>query len=305
MSKTTRNLMMATAALVVLWAAPALAFHDAGVAHCNGCHTMHNSQNGVAMNFDAAGTGPGTLPGTGYNDLLLFANKTDVCLSCHDGDGSYHVWSADELAPSSSANRGGGDFVFLEEDNINDAHGGASNPILGHAAGHSVVSAMKGTVADPVLGASPGGAYPAVDMACTSCHDPHGTDAFRLTYKTGQSTTSDTGYVINWTATMVADGKSVFAGAETNGFHNGYQSGYSEWCSTCHEDFHAASGSLIHPSGELLDTRQVQVYNAYRGTNDCVTNPPAVGIPCGSGTFVDAYLHNVPIEDAGMTAFTG
>jgi predicted CXXCH cytochrome family protein len=296
-------------ALVVLVAAfvgtGAYAFHDEGVAHCNGCHTMHNSQNDAAMNFDPAGTGPGTLPGTGYNDLLLFANKTDVCLRCHDGGGSYHVWSDDPLAPDpGSTNRGGGDFVFLEEDNINDAHAGAANPVLGHAAGHSVVSAMKGTVADPVLSTSPGGDYPSVDMACTSCHDPHGTEAHRLTYMTGQTTTSDTGHVINWTATMDAAGISVFAGAETNGFHNAYNSGYSEWCASCHGDFHAASASLIHPSGELLDTRQVQVYNAYRGTSDCIANPPAVGTPCGSGTFVDAYLHEVPIEDAGILPFT-
>lgn len=25
----------------------ALAFHSGGVAHCDGCHTMHNSENGV------------------------------------------------------------------------------------------------------------------------------------------------------------------------------------------------------------------------------------------------------------------
>ena len=36
--------------LVALVATPTLAFHDEGVAHCNGCHTMHNSQNGLAMN---------------------------------------------------------------------------------------------------------------------------------------------------------------------------------------------------------------------------------------------------------------
>ena len=35
------------AAALVLVAAPTLAFHDAGVAHCNGCHTMHNSQDGA------------------------------------------------------------------------------------------------------------------------------------------------------------------------------------------------------------------------------------------------------------------
>ena len=58
-----RKLRLTVIALSVLGLAtiPALAFHDAGVAHCNGCHTMHNSQDGVAMNDDgtgAAGTAP-------------------------------------------------------------------------------------------------------------------------------------------------------------------------------------------------------------------------------------------------------
>ena len=150
--KASRLLILAAAA-VVMAGAPALAFHDGGVAHCNGCHTMHNSQNGIGMNYGSAPgalPGSGTAPGVGYSDLLLFADKTDVCLRCHDGGGSYHVWSADPLTPNAgTANRGGGDFVFLEEDNINDAHAGASNPILGHAAGHSVISTMKSTAADP------------------------------------------------------------------------------------------------------------------------------------------------------------
>ena len=30
-------------------ASPAVAFHDGGVAHCNGCHTMHNSQDGTLV----------------------------------------------------------------------------------------------------------------------------------------------------------------------------------------------------------------------------------------------------------------
>ncbi len=298
--------LILVAAVAVVCGAPALAFHDDGVAHCNGCHTMHNSEDGDPMNFNAAGTGFGTPTGTGYPDLLLYANKTDVCLDCHDGDGGYHVWSVDPDAPSaSSANRGGGDFVFLEETNINDGHGGAGSPILGHASGHNVISAMRSSGADPELATSPGGAYPAGDLYCTSCHDPHGTDSFRLLYRNGQSTVSDTSHVINWTANIDADGISVFAGAESNGFHNAYRSGYSEWCGECHGDFHAASANLVHPSGELLDTRQVLVYNQYNGTTNCLANPPTGPLdPCGDGVFASAYLAAVPIEDPDATMFT-
>jgi predicted CXXCH cytochrome family protein len=296
------RLGVAIAALAIAMA-PALAFHDDGVAHCNGCHTMHNSQNGNAMNgttLDGDGNPTAGLPaGQGYADLLLFPNKSDVCLACHAGNNTYHVWADDPLVPG--AEHGGGNFVFLEEDNINDGHAGASNPILGYASGHSLASGIKGTSSDPVLVTAPGGAYPAADMNCVSCHDPHGNQSFRLLYQDGQSTTSDTGTVINWTTTLDAVGMSVFAGSESNNFHNAYKDNYSEWCSTCHGDFHAASANLIHPSGELLKARQVAVYNAYAGTTDCVNNPPSGAVPCGTGAFATAYLHTVPFEDPGNT----
>ena len=36
-------------AVIGFYAAPAAAFHDGGVAHCNGCHTMHNSENNATI----------------------------------------------------------------------------------------------------------------------------------------------------------------------------------------------------------------------------------------------------------------
>jgi hypothetical protein len=256
---------------------------------------MHNSQGGVGMN-------DGLAVGQGYSSLLLFADATSVCLDCHDGGGSYHIWSADPDAPNvATANRGGGDFVFLQETNINDGHGGAGNPILGHAAGHSVVSTMKMTIADPVLGTSPGGGYDADDLGCTSCHDPHGTGSFRILYQDGQAVPGAV-----YTATIDADGISLFAGGgtpETNGNHNAYRSGYSEWCATCHGDFHAkwGTGALIHPSGQTLGTDIAAKYNAYMGSTDCAANPPAGVDPCGSGDGSAAYLAAVPFEDAANT----
>jgi len=291
-------ILVAAAALVT--GAPALAFHDGGVAACQGCHTMHNSQDGVPMNFDTSGTGPGTPTGTGYADLLLYENKSDVCLRCHAGEGRYRVWSNDPAAPSASnANRGGGDFVFLLEDNINDGHGGATSPILGYAAGHNVISGIKGTNADPVNTVSPGGGFLAQDLGCTSCHDPHGTGSYRLLYQSGQNV--DLAF---YTATIDADGISLTDGGgqpETPTNHNAYHSGYSEWCATCHGDFHAASGQLIHPSGQPLGNDIATNYNFYNGTSDCIANPPAGMQPCGSGSGATAYLPEVPFEDAATT----
>jgi predicted CXXCH cytochrome family protein len=296
--KTYKFLILAAAAVLVM-GTPALAFHDGGVAACNGCHTMHNSSNGVAMNYTAAGVLGGTQPGTGFPDLLLFANKSDTCLRCHGNNtASYGVWSADPVAPNvARANRGGGDFVFLQETNINDGHGGAPNPILGYASGHNVISGIKNTAADPVLTTSPGGTFPAADLACTSCHDPHGTSSYRLLYQAGQRV--DTAV---YTATIEAEGIALSTTVgETPTNHNAYKSGYSAWCGTCHGNFHQKSGSLIHPSGEPLGSDIATAYNLYKGTADCIANPPTAGLPCGSGVAATAYLPQVPFVDASAT----
>jgi hypothetical protein len=292
--KASRLLILAATAVLVT-GAPALAFHDGGVGACNGCHTMHNSQNGQPMNKDTAGTGPGTAVGFGYPNLLLYGNKSDVCIRCHLGEGSYHIWSASPSAPSAiNANRGGGDFVFLQEDNINDGRNGnqTANFIPGYKSGHSVISGIKGTVADLVNTTAPGGTYAARDMACTSCHDPHGTAAYRLLYQAGQNSGT-----ARYTATLVAD-PAPLSNFETVDLHNAYKSGYSEWCGTCHGAFHKNSGNLIHPSGENLTEDVATAYNLYKGTADCIASAVS---PCGTGSAVDAYIPQVPFEDETNT----
>lgn len=266
--------------------------------------------------------GPPLAPGKGYTNLLLYPSATDTCLNCHYGSpGGYHVWS--NAGPNvNPTETGAGNFVFLEDDNIDDGHGGGDgvcsdaaytnevdclaatetwawdNPLDGQAAGHTLVSGIAGiTSADTVLTEAPGGSYPSTSLTCTSCHDPHGNDSFRLTYRNGQ--TSQGATPIAWTATIDADAISVF-GQEGATNHNAYHSGYSEWCGTCHGDFHGGwTADLIHPSGQTMTGGTVGRYNAYRGTQDCIDNPPNLGLPCGSGTATDAYLKEVPFEDAG------
>ena len=293
-----RNRMLLMAIAAVLLAAPVWAYHDGGVAHCNGCHTMHNSQDSLPVNYNAAGTGPGTPVGTGWPFLLTFQDKSDVCLNCHQGlNNGYKIWADDVLVPN--AQKGGGDYVFLEEDNINDGHGGATNPIEGYAAGHSIVSAMMGTVADPMNTTAPGGAYPSSDLGCTSCHDPHGTSSHRLLYQTGQQTISETGFTIDWDTTLLATGIGLFGPAESNTNHNVYNGGVSAWCSECHGVWHQSSGSNIHPSGENLTARVVSIYNQYSGSEDC--SGPGNTAPCGTGSFATAYLAEVPFQDPDIT----
>jgi hypothetical protein len=270
-----RKILLLAAALCFAISGNALAFHDAGVAYCGGCHTMHNSENGNLVDPDSP---------NGNAWLLKDATPSDVCLSCHS-TGSRGVFAADPLAPNGL--NGGGDFVFLTEDNLNDGHSGASNPISGDAAGHNINAPSKGVGADGTLLTAPGGAFPASALGCSSCHDPHGNTNFRLLY--GAGSVQDNLFTFT-NAAPVADGIDVKNTDETNDNHTAYKSGMSAWCGNCHGDFHNNNTKMVHPSGEALGGTVATAYNLYNGTEDQT-----------GGAAATAYLAAVPFEDATMT----
>ncbi len=276
MKKVPRILLLGVAAVALLWwGAQAIAFHDEGVGHCNGCHTMHNSEDGAFVD-------PENLFGNAF--LLRDATPSDTCIGCH-GNGLGAVFVDDPLAPAPE--KGGGNFVFLLEDNINDAHAGAEHPISGDGAGHNVISAAKGTFADATLMTAPGGTFPSSVLACSSCHDPHGNSNFRLLYDSG---VTKAGVTFLYDAPE-ADGISIFFGAEGNDNHTAFKSGMSAWCANCHGDFHdEADGRLIHPSGSAIGGAIAEAYNLYNGSED----------PVG-GTQATAYLAEVPFQDPTAT----
>ncbi|MCP4205290.1 MAG: hypothetical protein GY769_25550 [bacterium] len=272
--RTTRLLLMVAAAIVVLWAAPALAFHDAGVAHCNGCHTMHNSEDGVLVDPDSP---------DGNDWLLRDASPSDMCLGCH-ATGLGAVFAVDVLNPAPE--KGSGNFIFLLETNLNDGHDGANHPITGDAAGHNVVAEGHGISADATLTSAPGGTFPASQLGCTSCHDPHGNQWFRLL--NGTQSVQD-GLVVFTNPAPTAAGLSIFFGTEANDNHTAYQGGMSAWCGNGHGTFHDNSTQLIHPSGQAL-SGIATTYNLYNGTVDQL-----------GGVQATAYLAAVPFEDGANT----
>ena len=163
--------ILAVAAGVLARGGDAWAFHEKGVANCNGCHLTHGD--------------PGKLVGPSADKGLLIAESpTDVCLVCH-ARGSGQVFGVDPLVPPPET--GPGNFVFLTEDNLNDATGGRLNPILGDAAGHNVFAPGHGLRADPRHTLAPGGTFPSAELGCTSCHDPHGNANFRMLHGAGAS----------------------------------------------------------------------------------------------------------------------
>lgn len=278
-----RKVLLLAMVLCFVLAGTSFAFHDAGVADCAGCHTMHNSEDGALVDPDSPDGNPW---------LLKDATPSDVCLSCH-ATGSRGVFSSDPLAPLPV--KGAGDFVFLLEDNINDGHGGGdtlndgswANPISGTKAGHSIVAPSMGTTADPFLSTAPGGTFPSSQLGCSSCHDPHGNANFRLLY--GAATIQD-GLFTFTNGAPVAEKLPGRNDVEANNLHTAYISGMSAWCGNCHGDFHNNNTKLIHPSGSTIGGTIATTYNLYNGTDDIT-----------GGTQANAYLAAVPFEDAAAT----
>lgn len=236
---------------------------------------MHNSQDGVLVDPDSPNGNPW---------LLVDSSPSDVCIACHD-----HLdqpLGTDPLAPPPL--KGAGNFVYLLEDNLNDGHNGASNPIPGDAAGHNLVAPGHGLAADATLTSAPGGTFPASVMSCTSCHDPHGSEDFRFLYGAGRVVQDGVATFAN--PAPVADGLAIFFGSESQVSHTAYQNGMSAWCGNCHGDFHNNNTQLVHPAGRAIGGSVAQTYNLYNGTVD----------PTG-GLQATAYLAEVPFEDAANT----
>jgi len=284
-SKNGRSASMVAGSLLLLLGAarPSEAFHSGGVGSCKSCHVMHESRDGMVVAVSPSGE-----PG-----LLLGETPSDVCLGCHATEAG-QVFGVSPLMPA--VEKGGGNFIFLLEENLNDAPDGASNLIPGDSAGHNLDAPGHGLAADIRHSLSPGGSFPASEMSCTSCHDPHGNAKFRLLYGAGPVQ----GGLATFTyPAPLAEGIAVDGPGESAGEHTAYQSGMSDWCGNCHGRYHddfqtpfvpGGGTPLEHPSDEPLDSDIVNQYNAYNGDDD-----PA------SGTQATAYLPAVPFEDTNNT----
>lgn len=251
-----------------------LAFHDAGVADCAGCHTMHNSQDNL----------PVTASGDSYPYLLKAANSTDACLACHASYGQFY--GGDGHGP-------GGDFYWLTKTFTWSAHGhNYESP--GDSHGHNVISPANGILADQTLLTAPGGDFDSDWLTCTSCHDPHGNMNFRILYGSALGPiyvggrydfTSDAPLAAgNARRTYIGSG-----GEETNAQHTVYKSGMSDWCANCHEVFHSDNTiEFVHDVEEDLNGL-ADNYNAYVSTDDQT-----------GGDIATSYWGLVPFEDVDV-----
>jgi hypothetical protein len=245
----------------------ASAFHGGGVAHCDGCHSMHQSLDNP-------------ISGAGNNQLLKGSDASSTCLNCHDGGGSYHINSVD-----GSNAKAGGDFYWISNP-YSASNWSGTVWYGGDNSGHNIVAADYLMIADanPNNATAPGGTYPSANFSCTSCHDAHG----RVSGSTAQAPISVSGsygaadptdgsihgnYRILGGAGYVTQGVAFTAAAPvatangSSGTSVDYGSGMSEFCANCHGDY--INDSHRHPAGdgEHLNGYGTN-YNSYVKTGD-------------------------------------
>ncbi|RLB68390.1 MAG: hypothetical protein DRH08_01135, partial [Deltaproteobacteria bacterium] len=157
------KVLFAMVASLFLFSGTAFALHTGGVAHCDACHSMHNSaDNPRSGNVNAP-------------SLMKGSDASSTCLNCHAGDGTgYH----NSLTAIGNGVSQGGDFFWVLPGSTYDFepwHGagfGAFNDP--DNTGHNVIAADFGLAVDGTNVTAPGGIMPSNTLFCTSCHDPHG-----------------------------------------------------------------------------------------------------------------------------------
>ncbi len=251
----------------------AYAFHSGGVAECEGCHSMHNS-----LENKANVTGKPQFTGGPY--LLKASDQSGACLNCHNqpdvAPTGYHISTDGSLVgpglQGPIEQTPGGDFAWLKMTRPITIRGTAST-YEADRSGHNIVAIDYLYTADKLNTAAPGGTYLAANLACSSCHDPHGkyrrlVDGTQAT--TGAPTYTSGSYGANPTAALAVGVYRLLGGPGyapksypavpftaaspdavapssyngTNGTAQGtkdtvaYGRGMSEWCGNCHPKMH-------------------------------------------------------------------
>lgn len=284
--------VLSAALLAIGIGTTASAFHSGGVAECGGCHSMHT-------------------PAAAGSFLMVGTDQSSTCLSCHEkagdtGPNGYHVSTAAADMPTGTAplqRTPGGDFGWLKKTYV-FAVRGTTTTEDGATHGHNIVAADKGYTVDPTNTTAPGGTFPSAQLACNSCHDPHGkyrrlSDGTIVT--TGapiigsgsynSSTVPGAGQAVGAYRLLAGNGYAkggvTFSGvpaAVTPSTYNrteavtqtrtaygvGTASGqatWGNWCKTCHPDMHSI-GNYVHPVDQGLGSTIANIYGTYVKSGD-------------------------------------
>ena len=264
MKKTYKVSLVASASLLTMaFAGSAMAFHAGGVAHCDGCHSMHNSAT------DNPRSGSATAA-----DLMKGSDASSTCLNCHSGSaGSYHI-----ATPNGGTMSQGGDFFWVKTDYSYTSRGTSLATSTGQSHGHNIVAADFGYAVDTVNATAPGGSMPANTLGCTSCHDPHGqvnggtdngTAAISVSGSYGAAAPADGSIRGNYRILGDNGYKQITSGAPiatadgSSGLKVQYGQGMSSWCLSCHSAFN--DNANMHPTNVPVP---MATYNSYKASGD-------------------------------------
>ncbi len=153
-------IIMAASLLTFGLSGMAYAFHSGGVANCDGCHSMHS-------------------PKPNGTSLLIGTDYSSTCLNCHAAADTvpteFHVMTypfpAAGIPPAEMTP--GGDFAWLSKTYTFTVRG-SSTTAYGQDRGHDVVASDYGMTSSTIYTTAPGGTFSSAQLACVSCHDPHG-----------------------------------------------------------------------------------------------------------------------------------
>jgi len=242
-------------------------------------------------------------PKAGGSFLLVGTDQSSTCLTCHEhagdtGPSSYHISTAEGDMPAGRAplqRTPGGDFGWLKK-----TYTFSTEIEEGHRHGHNIVAADFNYVADPSNTTAPGGTFPASQLSCTTCHDPHG--QWRriqngTLVNTGQPIKASgsyngagneptateavgvyrllagAGYVVggaSFPGVPAAKAPSTYNQSEgTNQVRVAYghpntagHTYWGNWCATCHTGMHS-DANYVHPVDETLGSTIAQNYGRY------------------------------------------
>jgi hypothetical protein len=304
----------------------AAAFHSGGVGPCEGCHTMHNTDGGALVS--------GKPLARAY--LLREQDPSSTCLYCHQhagdsGPTSYHISTPiNELLQGMPPKQlsPGGDFGWLNKTYTWLVSAGVPTAYYskGERHGHNIVASDFLYDADGTYPVAPGGSYPAGSLACTSCHDPHGTyrrNADGSTTTTGLPIASSGSFAsspgpdsiksvgvyrllggrnyqpksLAGNYAFVYDPPAAVAPNAANRTETAtqtrvaYGTGMSEWCRNCHPNMHTivypGNTNLLHAAGNTITFGGAKADNY----NKYIKTGDLSGVSTAS------YLSLVPFEE--------
>jgi hypothetical protein len=300
------------------------AFHGGGTGECQGCHTMHDPKASQQQTVQITGSQKNP-------SLLKGPDPSSTCLTCHMAPGGtgqpqgHYIASNDADMPAGrppAQLTPGGDFGWLKKDYSWGPGATRAGESRGERHGHNIIAGSFNFVGDTRNSMAPQGVYPADQLSCISCHDPHG--RYRRLADGSIATTGSpifasgsyaqspepnaTGAVgvyrllagkgyqpkyLSGGMAFSADPPAAITPSSFNREESGadtrvaYGSGMSEWCENCHATSHKnGSATARHPAGNLkrLSASVVKNYNSYIASGNM------------SGSSSSSYTSLLPFE---------